>query len=395
MKHYVLVRIKTPKKSELLLKLNSLNVSIKNISYEKEYLVFEILASDIKKIKKYLVSYKLEIIDETGLYKYKSILKKNSLFIVGLIFSIILFNFLTNIIVKVNVIHESSEIRTILYQALEEKGVKNLSFKKSYEEYESIIEDIKNSYKDKIEWLEIDVSGMVINVRVEERIIKNYQTEQKYCHIIASKSGIIRSVTTTRGVLEVMPNTHVSKGDILISGTIKLNDEIKRNVCASGSVLAEVWYNAHVTLPLNYENTEKTGKMRFNLMVKKDHKEYVILKSRVGEKKVKNIRLFKIFGFEFYLQKEIEVIKTKKTYSKEEAINKSKELIHEKLKINNKNSTIINEKVLKKTSNNGKLDIDIFIAIKEQIGEKQYYELESLGSDTNDKEYNRGNNRIN
>jgi len=394
MKKYVKVRIKTPKKSSLLLKLNNLSVSIRNIVYEKDYLVFEIIQSDIKRIKKYLVSYKLEIIENTGIYKYKDILKKNSLFIVGVIFSIIIFNVLTNIIVKVNVIHEDSDLRNLIYSALEEKGVKNISFKKSYDEYEKIIEDIKSNYKDKIEWLEIDVEGMIINIRVEERIIKKFDNEYNYCHIVASKSGIIRNVITTKGVSEVLLNEYVAKGDILINGMIKLNEEVKNNVCATGEVYAEVWYNAHASVPLEYEEIKKTGKMRLNFMVRKDKKDYQILKSRVKEKSVKNILLFKIFGFEFYIQKEYEVIKNVKKYNMKEAEKRSIEIIHEKLKIKNKNIEIINEKVLKKNLNNGNLDIDMFIAIKEQIGVRKYYKLEDLGSDTDDKEHNGGNNRV-
>ena len=77
-----------------------------------------------------------------------------------------------------------------------------------------------------------------------------------------------------------------------------------------------------------------------------------------------------------------------------EAEKRSIEIIHEKLKIKNKNIEIINEKVLKKNLNNGNLDIDMFIAIKEQIGVRKYYKLEDLGSDTDDKEHNGGNNRV-
>ena len=69
MNHYIIIRIKTPKKTDLLLKLNKINVNIRNIKYEDKYLVFELLASDIKRVRKYLVSYKLEIIEDTGIYK--------------------------------------------------------------------------------------------------------------------------------------------------------------------------------------------------------------------------------------------------------------------------------------------------------------------------------------
>ena len=151
MKHYILVRIKTPKKTSLLLKLNRLNVDIKEIHYEKEYLKFMIPDKDLKRVKKYLVSYKVEVIDETGIYKLKSELKKNNLIIIGIIFASVIFLILSNLIVSVNVIHEDSTLRELIMESLKENGVTKLSFKKSYDEYERIIENIKEEYQDRIE----------------------------------------------------------------------------------------------------------------------------------------------------------------------------------------------------------------------------------------------------
>ena len=82
MKHYLKIRIITSKKTNTLLKLNKINVDTRNIIYEKDSLVLEILSSDLKRVKKYLISYKIEIIDETGIYKIKKELRKNMLFIV-------------------------------------------------------------------------------------------------------------------------------------------------------------------------------------------------------------------------------------------------------------------------------------------------------------------------
>ncbi len=376
MKHYLLVRIKTTKKTSLLLKLNRLNVDIKNITYETDYLKFLILDKDLKRVKKYLVSYEVEILDETGIYKLKKELKRNNLIITGIIFAVVIFLILSNIIVKINIIHEDSALRELIRESLEEEGVTPLSFKKSYDEYERIIERIKEEYQDKIEWLEIDVEGMVINVRVEERIINNYEKDYSKCHIVASKSGIIKSIRTEKGVTEVSMNDYVSKGDILINGSIKLNEEIKENVCASGSVYAEVWYNVSASIPITEEIKKDTGKMRYNIMIKKGTNESVILKSRVGsEKRVENILLFRIFGFEVYLQKEYEIEIEKINYTEEEALKKGILLIHEKLELKLDNfEGIIKEKVLQKNIKNNNIYIDMFVAVKEQIGIKEYFD---------------------
>ena len=388
MKHYLLVRIKTPKKTSLLLKLNRLNVDIKEVVYEKEYLRFQINKEDLKRVKKYLVSFKVEIIDETGIFKLKKELKKNNLLITGIIFACIVFLILSNVIVKINVIHEDSHLRELIADSLKEQGVTSLSFKKSYDEYEKIIENIKEEYQDKIEWLEIDVEGMVINVRVEERIINNYEKDYSTCHIVAGKSGIIKSITTQKGVTEVSINDYVEKGEILINGSIKLNEEIKENVCASGSVYAEVWYNVSGTISMVEEVKKDTGKMRYNFMIKNKNEETVLLKSRVGpEKRVENVLLFSIFGIEFYLQKEYEVEVEVKNYGVEEATEKGISLINEKLELKLDNfEAIIEEKVLQKTVKDNNIYIDMFVAVREQIGVKEYFEESRSDSDV--EEYN-------
>lgn len=396
MSHYVLVRLKTNQKSKILLKLNKINISMKNINYQDKYLYFEVLSSDIKRIKKYLISEKIEVIDETGIYKLRKELKKNLLFIISIFFACIIFFILSNIIVKVNVIHSDSKLRELLYDALKERGVEKLTFKKSYNEYENIIESIKNEYKDRIEWLEIDVDGMVLNVRVEERIQNNINKNYDTCHIVASKSGIVKNILTKKGVAEVKINDYVVAGDILINGMIKLNEEVKNNVCAEGEVYAEVWYTIKASIPLQYEEKELTKKMRYNFLVKTPLEEYEILKSRVGSnKEVKKKRLFKIFDYEFYLAKEYETKVTKKKYTEEEALKELEKKIQEKLLIKgSKISDIINQKVLKKSVNNGNLDIEVFVAVKEQIGVVEHYDVE-MESDTNVKEYRGDNININ
>ncbi len=375
MKHYVLIRIKTPKKTNLLLKLNHLNVEMKDITYESDGLKFKVLQKDLNRIKKYLASYSVEVIDELGVYKLKNEMKKNCFIITGIIFASIIFLILSNLIVKIDIIHEDATLRELIQDSLIEKGVKPLSFKKSYEEYERIIADIKDEYQDKIEWLEIDVEGMVIHVRVEERIVTNYDQDYSTCHIVASKSGIIKSITTKRGVSEVSINDYVKKGDILINGNIKLNDEIKNRTCANGSVYAEVWYQVQASMPLSFEKKSDTGKMRYNLMIKKGSDKTVLLRSRIkGEKRVENVLLFKFLGFEFYLQKEYELKVENFNFTPQEAKEKAISLAKEKLALKLDNfESIIEEKVLQNTIKNNNIYIDMFVAVKEQIGIKEYF----------------------
>ena len=104
-------------------------------------------------------------------------------------------------------------------------------------------------------------------------------------------------------------------------------------------------------------------------------------------KRVENILLFKIVGYEVYLQKEYEVEKEIYTYTEEEALEKGVSIINEKLELKLDNfESIIKEKVLQKSVKNNNIYIDMFVAVNEQIGVKEYFS--EPRSDTNDEEYN-------
>ncbi len=386
MTSFLVVKIKTHDWAKTLLQLNKLDIDINNIKYNPDYLIFTLKEEDLKRVKKYLLSYEITIVDYLGPHKFKKNLRQNSLFIISLIFAFIMFNLLTHVIVKVNIIHESKEIREMLKDELASFGVTPLSFKKSYQEYEDIITKIKERHKDSIEWLEIDVDGMVINIRIEERIINDYPKTTGYCHIIATKSGIITNVLTTKGVALVKPNDYVKKGDILISGEIKLNEEIKNDVCAEGDVYAEVWYDVKTSFPLKYTKKTKTGKMRYNFMAKHYTEEYLILKSRLGQKTTEQKLIFKLFNWEFYLVKEYEIKETNATYTLAEAQERALTSIYQKFKISHPEFKIINEKVLQNNVKNDTLDIDMFIAGEEQIGQSINYNKKV--SDNDDGENN-------
>ena len=128
--------------------------------------------------------------------------------------------------------------------------------------------------------------------------------------------------------------------------------------------------------------------MRYNVMIKKKSEKTVLLKSRIGEeKRVENILLFRIFGFEVYLQKEYEVVSKTITYTEEEALEKGISIVNEKLELKLDNfEEIIEEKVLQKEVKNNNIYIDMFVAVREQIGIKEYFD--ESRSDTNDEEYN-------
>ena len=63
-------------------------------------------------------------------------------------------------------------------------------------------------------------------IRCEERKIKKINKESGYRNIVAKKDAYITKIISTKGVNLVRSGEYVKKGDVLISGEIKLYEKI-------------------------------------------------------------------------------------------------------------------------------------------------------------------------
>lgn len=373
-KHYIYIKTKVRSKDKLLVKLYKNNISVYDVFEKNDLVYLKIRYEDYKNLKEKIVTTKFSYVEDSGIYHLKNII--TPLKVISLFLFVFLINFFSQIIIEVDVVHSNKEIRELVRSTLEDYNVKKGTFRKSYSELEEIKDEILNTYKDKLEWLEIEHIGMKYIVRIEERIINNIQNENKYCHIVASKSGIISSIRTTNGEAQVLVGQYVSEGDRLITGEIKLNEEIKNNVCATGEVLAEVWYQTQVHLPINYTNTKRTGKMRYNLMVETDKKKHKIFNSRLEHYEVEDQKLFTLFNFTFYKLEEYEVIVEDRKYTLNSGLEQALVLADEKMNVQLKNNeSIQSRKVLKKSINNSTIDVELFYVVIEDITKVENYSV--------------------
>lgn len=374
MKHYIWVEVKTKNQSRVLLKLFKQKIDVLEIKYTKESLQFKIEDQDKKKLKK-IVGYKFHKIHEDGIFAGLSYIKKKYLIAIGIIFFCLFIFFFSNIIVSVNVIHSNKEIRELVTKALDNYGIKRLTLKKDFQELEQIKEQILNDYPNELEWLEIEVSGMKYIVRIEERIITKEENKKERCHLIATKSGIVKKILYSLGDAKVAVNDYVEEGDILISGELIANEEIKGEVCATGSVYGEVWYTTKISLPLTYEEKKETGKTRWNFAWNRGGTDNYILRPRLKDYIDEKKSLFNILdtNFSFIKQKEVQI--EEKKYTEEEALEKAFALVDEKFKMKlSQKEEILDKKVLKKQVNNSTMDIEVFVSVLENISRQEEFQ---------------------
>ncbi len=353
-------------------KIKYINIKILEIKYEHGYIYLKIDSKYLEKLNKYLISYKFSIVKETGIYDILNKIKRNYIFCICLLIGTILFFIMSNMVVKINIIHENSEIREIIADELDEYGIKVLSFKKSYKELDKIRQEILDKYPDKLDWMEFDVDGMIINVRIEERIITDTSKDDLVCNLVAAKSGIINDIKVEQGEALVNINDYVKEGDILVTGVINYNEETKRTTCASGEIYATTWYTVDVKIPFEYSEYEETGKKKYNIVWENDGNKKQILRERFDSYNSYLKNILKVFDFNLYVETEMETEKITKTYTEEEAlevgINKAIENV--KIKLGEKDE-IIDKKVLKKVVNNSTMDIEVFVIVKELISTQE------------------------
>ena len=353
-------------------KIKYINIKILEIKYEQGYIYLKIDSKYLDKLNKYLISYKFNVVKEIGIFDILNKIKRNYIFCICLFIGVILFFIMSNMVVKINIIHENKEIREIIKDELDEYGIKVLSFKKSYKKLDKIRQEILDKYPEKLDWMEFDVDGMIINVRIEERIITDTSKDDKVCNLVAAKSGIINDIKVEQGEVLVNINDYVKDGDILVTGVINYNEEMKRTTCASGEVYATTWYTVDVKIPFEYSEYVETGKKKYNIVWENNQNKHQILRERFNSYNSYLKNILKIFDFNLYVETEMETEKITKTYTEVEAlevgINKAIENV--KIKLGEKDE-IIDKKVLKKVVNNSTMDIEVFVIVKELISTQE------------------------
>ena len=380
--YLIWVKIKTNSYYNLLIKLNDIGINIYDNKKYSNYVLIKVNYSDYKKIKKYLVSYKSSIDSYVGIPRIKNMIKKYFVFIISNVIGIALLLFVNNLIFKVEIRSPDQKIQKLVLNELKKYNLGKMKLKKNHYKIESIVSKILDDNKKELEWLEIKYDGLFMIVNVVEKSKEKTTLENNYCDILSKTDAKISSLNIYRGVPLKEINDYVYKDEVIISGNIMHNEEVKNKVCASGIVYGEVWYNIKIKIPLEEEYIEYTNRNRYNLGIVNNKNNYLVFKSRLKTKEEERINLYKLNNFEINLVKEKEyVIKTRKLTS-EEAFNKAidKGIATIKLKLN-KNEEILLQKVLKKKINDSTIYLELFVVTKEEIGYTKALEEELISDE--------------
>lgn len=346
-------------------KCKKYNIELHSVNYiDKNKILVKINSDDYELVKRYNYYSEIEIYSKLGIDCYKEKIFKQRYFILLFIICLISMYFISNVILKINVIHSNKKIRELVKFELEEYGIKKFSYKKDFDELNKIKDQILEDNKDSLEWISITNVGMTYVVRIEERIKDEIKITKEYCNVIALKEALITNIYGTSGEIVVNVNDIVKKGDILINGSIILNEENKGYICADGKVMGQVWYTTNITLNRNYLKKEYTGNKRFNFTINKR----VLRNTKYNNYDKKYLINTKFFTF----YKELEYKTKEYKYNEKESLEKALLEVDNKFKTKlGKYGKIISKKVLSKEINDKTINLSVFVTTEENIAKQE------------------------
>lgn len=366
MNKYIRVKVSGKNSNYFINKLISKNILYSNLCIFSKYIEFDLDKDNYTRLLDIKTSYDISVVSYLGIYKYLFFFIRYVYIFLFIILGIGINVFLSRMIFSIEVVHSNSKIRELVYNDLEKFGIKKYSFKVSYSKKEKIVDEILNLEKNDIEWLEIEEVGCKYIVKVEQRKINSSDEECNYRHIIAKKDAMITSIFSSSGEVVKKKYDYVKKGDILISGFIYNKDKIMAKRCSVGQVLGEVWYKVNLEVPKEYIEEKFTGR-------KSNRLEFIFLNSnfnKYNNYKVKRIGIFnsKLFDIGLFFSTYLETSIIHKTYSlsslDEEyfsiAISRLKDRVGDDIRVISKN-------VLKKEEKKGKIVVEVFIKVEENI----------------------------
>lgn len=375
MKSKVIVNVTGKNIDKFIYRLYKNNIDVLNIKYiDYKTIEIEIYLNDYDKLVKLKTIYEVSVKEYRGIKEVKNKVVFNKYILLSLLFGLVLFTLLTNIIYEVNIIYNGSNLRNLLTNELNNYGVKKYSIAKSYVELQNIKNNIIKNNKNKIEWLEIERIGTKYEIRVEPRKINNIEDNNKIYNVVAAKDAIIKSIEAGSGEKVKEINDYVKQGEVVISSNVTLNGEVKNQVSARGRIFGEVWYQTTTEYPLDYYEERETGKKKKVLNLKLINKDYNIspFKHKKKENKVLLKDILLPISLSIQTQKEVQIINDK--LSEEEAINKAIIESRNKMMSNlSDNEYIINEKSLKIEVKDSRIVLEMFYTVYEEI--TQYVEI--------------------
>ncbi|SDQ48904.1 similar to stage IV sporulation protein [Virgibacillus subterraneus] len=334
---------------------------------------------DILKDIKRRTSYKLTFINKRGLpFLFKQYTRKKEV-MVGLLLSIMLIFFLSNIIWEVKIIGVPKDIEEKISEQLTEYGIHQGAWTFTLDPPSEVQQQLVNDVPELL-WVGVHQKGTSYVLEGVEKTIVKEEEVQGPRNLVATKKGVIQKMYVSKGLPKVQVNDYVEPGQVLVSGKLNFDDskEDKKYdlVAAEGEIIAKTWYETEVTIPLEANHELLTGnrESKYHLSIN----EFELPVWGFSSPDFNDIHRERNERDLYFLKwklpvKIIETILSEKRYnkierSKNEAIDIGIQQAKNELQLQlGPDARIVSEKVLHETIENGKVKLILYMAVEENI----------------------------
>ena len=220
-------------------------ISLLNAFKKDHLIVFQLTKIDDNTYRFYLPiyqrflarKYNMQIIKGIGILYYLVVLFCKKINIIGVISFALTLLICSRFIFKVEITGNSPSNTKLVEEVLKENNINAGDLKKSYQELNEIYDDLKASFKGKIDYLNIYQEGGVLFVKYTNSVGAK-EVENNFQNIYASKDGVIQSIDVSSGNIVVQVNQFVKKGDLLVSNTITSTNGENKIIATKGKVMA-------------------------------------------------------------------------------------------------------------------------------------------------------------
>nr|WP_026681183.1 sporulation protein YqfD [Priestia megaterium] len=347
--------------------------------------------SDIKQVKQLRsrTVYKIRFTNRKGYpFFIRRFLRKKEL-LLGFICSVLLILFLSNILWEVKITGVPKDIEEKISKQLEQYGIHAGTWIFSLDSPKEIQQQLLDDVPELL-WVGINQKGTTFFLEGVEKVVVKEEENPGPRNLVASKKGIIKKMYVSSGVPKVQVNDYVHPGDILVSGKMSdkstEEDDAKKEekkvdyVAADGEITATTWYEVKVTVPLNASSEQLTGNKEKKFYLGFGNfqlpiwgfktPEYTYDQREITENPIRFLK------WELPV-KMIETLISEKTYKKDErtknqAIKTGIKQAKEELRLQlGPEAQILSEKVLHESVERGKVKLNLYMSVEENIVETQ------------------------
>lgn len=378
-----IIQVQTADIFKLLKKTKEQELHISGLQeVDKDRWQFTVAIQDLQKTKVLLkgAKYDYKIIRHEGILLRLILFLRKKEVLLPILFSLFILYGLANIVWKVSLDQVEPMLQDEVKEELESLGVYKGAWKKTVPDNETIKRVILDKL-DTLQYFNIYYEGTTYYVEAEMKDLASPKKEAAYQHLVAAKNGVIEEFSISQGNIVTALHDVVKKGDLLVSGIIEQASDEEDEVAlvrAEGEVFATTWYELTVTSPLITEEQSLTGNYfdryyiqfaRYTVPVWgkiKSPFETVEQASETNDVHIFKRKLpFKLVKERNYESRQVSNLQTEKV-TRDKILRYIEGHLHSKL---GKNVQIKKYYVLHEKVHNGKVNMNLYISVRENIAE--------------------------